>query len=120
MNRAQRAPRPRWSAAWGIGLAVFVSLVVFIPATFAARQALHVPQINPTPAHLRAHPPRVAPSYWITWIAALAILLAPAAILALFGSTRRVALGYALTAAVLGIALSALVIGFELGGFAPD
>ncbi|UGT61811.1 hypothetical protein [Nocardia asteroides] len=99
---------------------MLVSLMVFLPATFAARQALHVPEINARPRRLRNRPPHIATSYWITWIAALTALVAPAAILALFPRTRRVALGYALTATLLGAALSALVIGFELNGFAPD
>lgn len=114
-----RTPR-RWSAAWGAVVAALISLFVFVPATFRLQAAMDVPEINPTPAAVRAHSPEVATSYWLTWAFTLSVLLAPALVLAIFPDSRRVAAGYAITAAVMGGLLAAAVINFELNGFAPD
>lgn len=110
----------RCSALWGIGAGLVLAVFVFLPAVFVIRQWLDLPEISATPAHLRARPVEVPASYWLTWIIALTTLLAPSAVLAVWPTTRRAALGYALTAALVGGSLLALTIGFELGGFAPD
>ncbi|MGY4100314.1 hypothetical protein ACW2Q0_12280 [Nocardia sp. R16R-3T] len=110
----------RCSALWGIGAGLVLAVFVFLPAVFVIRQWLDLPEIPATPAHLRARPIEVPASYWITWIIASTMLLAPAAVLALWPTTRRAAIGYALTAVLAGGSLLALTIGFELGGFAPS
>lgn len=100
--------------------AVLLSVLVFLPATFKIQDVLDVPAINPTPAYVRAHPPEVAPSYWWSWVIDFVGLLTPALIMAAFRRSRRVAVGYAITATVLGGLLAAAVISLDLGGFAPD
>lgn len=110
----------RWSAAWGVAAAGVIAVFVFVPATFRIQHALDVPPISPVPAHLRAHPPEVAASYWWSWALSFALLLTPALVMAVFRRSRRAAVGYAITAAVLGGMLVAAVISFELGGFAPS
>ncbi|BAD60600.1 hypothetical protein [Nocardia farcinica] len=107
------------SAGWGVGAGLFVSTVVFVPAVFVVRQWLDLPEIPATPSHLRAHPVEVPDSYWITWLVAAVVLLAPGVALMLWPRMRRVAMGYTLTAGFVAGLLAALTIGFELGGFAP-
>ena len=82
-------------------MAAIICLFVFVPATLRLQAALDVPDINPTPAAVRAHPPEVATAYWLTWAFSLSALLAPTLILAVFPNSRRVAAGYVITAAVI-------------------
>ncbi|WP_063002622.1 hypothetical protein [Nocardia mikamii] len=93
---------------------------MFIPATWKLQDALHVPAIDPTPSHLRATPKQIASSYWISWAIALAVLLSPAAVPAVISRTRRITVGYLITATITGGLLAPAVINFEVAGFAPD
>lgn len=120
MDTTETSQAHRASAVWGITAAAILAVFVFLPATFAIRQALDLPELAATPRHLREHSDPVPVSYWLTWIIALLALLSPTPVLALSARTRRVALGYALTATLLGGGLALLVIGFEVNGFAPD
>ncbi|MFG1774585.1 hypothetical protein ACGFIX_33820 [Nocardia salmonicida] len=120
MSQPQPATTQRWSAGWGVGIGILAALILFVPATFALQRLLDVPEINATPKHLRAHAPKVAASYWTSWILAYAALLIPAAILAAIARTRGIAIAYAITAAIVGGLLAAFVVSFELNGFAPD
>ncbi|WP_240771835.1 hypothetical protein [Nocardia sp. CS682] len=97
-----------------------MAVLLYIPVTLKSQRALGVPAPNATPRHLRAYPVEIAASYWVTWGISLIVLLAPAAVLAVFPRTRRIAVGYLITAAVIGGLLGALVIGVDIGGFAPD
>ncbi|MEU4810480.1 hypothetical protein AB0H20_14890 [Nocardia fluminea] len=96
----------RHSAGWGVGAGLVTSMAIFLPAVFAMRQWLELPEIPAS--HLRARPVEVPASYPIIWLVAMVVLLAPAAVLALWPTLRRVAVGYALTAGLVGLALAAL------------
>lgn len=119
MSAGETRRPSRWSAGWGIasGLATGISL---FPITARIQRAFGVPLPNATPRHLRSTPVDIATSYWITWGAtALLLLVAPAAALAAFPRTRKVALAYLITACLIGGPIMLLVIGLDIGGFAP-
>lgn len=117
-RETQRPQRP--SLGWGLGAGVVVA-VIYVPVTVALQHALNVPEPTATPRHLRApHTGAVSPAYWASWAYSALLLLAPAAVLAVFGRTRRTAAGYALIATLIGGVLAAAVISMDLGGFAPN
>ncbi|MFR9749689.1 hypothetical protein ACL02S_01490 [Nocardia sp. 004] len=120
MNTPYARSSQRCSAAWGVSLGGLIAFFVLIPLAFSLQDMMDVPEINATPSHLRARPVEVASSYWLSWVIAFAVLLAPTLTLAVFPRTRRVAVGYALATSVVGGGLTAVVISFELGGFAPS
>ncbi len=116
-RETQRPRRP--SLGWGLGAGAVVGVLVYVPITIAFQHALEIAAPNATPRQLRARPVGIAPAYWATWAYAAFLVLAPAAVLAVFGRTRRVAAGYAVAAAVAGGLLAAVTIGIDIGGFAP-
>ncbi|MBF6243645.1 MULTISPECIES: hypothetical protein [Nocardia] len=104
----------RWSVVWGLCGGVAVA-VIYVPITIALQHALNVPEPTAVPRHLRApHTGAVSPAY------SALLLLAPAAVFAMFGRTRRIAAGYALIATLIGGVLAAAVISMDVGGFAPN
>lgn len=97
-----------------------VAAVIYVPVTIALQQKFNVPEPSAVPRHLRAPDANaVSPAYWASWTYSALLFLAPAAVLAAFRRTRRIAAGYALTAILAGGVLAALDIGMDLGGFAP-
>lgn len=110
----------RWSVVWGLCGGVAVA-VIYVPITIALQHALNVPEPTAVPRHLRApHTGAVSPAYWASWAYSALLLLAPAAVFAMFGRTRRIAAGYALIATLIGGVLAAAVISMDVGGFAPN
>ncbi|MGW5452630.1 hypothetical protein [Nocardia sp. NPDC003979] len=113
-------PRRPLSAWWGVGAGFVIAVFVLVPAVICLRRYLDVPELSAVPSHLRERPPDVHPAYWLTWKFVFTTMLVPGPMLALWSTTRRTGIGYAITAAVIGGSLMAMTMSFELGGFASS
>ncbi|MFD6222505.1 hypothetical protein [Nocardia asteroides] len=106
----------RWRASWGVAAGLFVAVFVLVPATFAVQDAWRIPMPR-TVAFAEIEP--IPTAYWLSWALTLAVLLAPALVLALLPVARLIVLGYLLTTTAVGVVLCATTVGLAFSGLDP-
>lgn len=100
---------------WGI-VVPFLLVVPYLWVSLVARTAFDIPVPNPAPGYYDRNPITMPASYWIYSVLSVVVLMSPG-IAALFSRrTRRVGIGYCVSAAVVGAGLWILLALFEFGG----
>lgn len=114
----KQASRP-FSALWGALLAGAIVALTGLKLALHLRGWLGLPDPNPIPLEFRADR-SFSPTYWLPWLMATAMLIAPGTLMLLGHRIRRVGIGYLLTASLLTVPFALFFISLEYGGFAPD
>lgn len=99
MSNQEMPRRRRLSLWWGVVLGLPLGLFLFPVLALRASRALDI-------ADPLATPDPTPTSYWVFWIGAALAAFVPAAVLSVFPSTRRVAVGYLL----VGVPICLLVV----------
>lgn len=106
MSNQETPRRRRFSVWWGVALGLALGLFLFPVLALRTSRALNI-------ADPLATPGPTPTSYWVFWIGAALAAFVPAAVLGVFASTRRAAVGYLLAGVPICLLVVYLVTNFD-------